>query len=143
LRQLTRLRIGADLATLLLTLCFAYFLFWYGVYATGNPNLAGAIGEEDSWNQINTGDPEGRLAINQALQRATGQQLVFVHYSPQHAAHEWLHNSADIDRSRVIWAIDLGDTENATLRRYYPDRRVWLLEPDARPPKLSELPAQW
>ena len=27
--------------------------------------------------------------------------------------------------------------ENEQLRAYYPDRTAWLLEPDARPPKLS------
>jgi len=122
----------------LLTFCFAYFAFWYGIYATG-----GTFSEQDSWYQINGGDPEGRIAIDAILHRAPGEQLVFVHYSPQHGAHEWIHNDADIDHSRVVWAIDLGDSENATLRRYYPTRQAWLLDADARPPKLSELPAQW
>jgi hypothetical protein len=138
LRQLTRLRIGGELATLLLTLCLAYFAFWYGAYAIGV-----AVSEQDTWNAVNSGDPESRIDINEALQRQPGRQLIFVHFSPRHGAQEWIHNGADIDHSRVIWAIDLGDTENAALRHYYPDRRVWLLEPDARPPKLSELPAQW
>jgi len=131
LRRLSRLRIGAELTTLLLTLCLAYFVFWYAIYATG-----GAAGDQDTWNQINTADPEGRIAINETLQRSPGEQLVFVHYSPQHGAHEWIHNSADIDHSRVIWAIDLGDTEDAALRRYYPTRHAWMLEADTRPPKL-------
>jgi hypothetical protein len=34
-------------------------------------------------------------------------------------------------------ALDLGP-ENAELRRYYPDRSVWLLEPDAKPVRLME-----
>jgi hypothetical protein len=33
-------------------------------------------------------------------------------------------------------ALDLG-SENAKLRQYYPDRSVWLLEPDARPVRLG------
>jgi hypothetical protein len=52
---------------------------------------------------------------------------------------EWIHNEADIDRSRVVRALDLGPDENAKLVRYYPGRKVWLLEPDARPPKLTAL----
>ena len=31
---------------------------------------------------------------------------------------------------------DLGPEENETLRRYYPDRTLWLLEPDSRPPRF-------
>ncbi len=138
LRQLNRLRIGGELTTLLLTLCLGYFVFWYGVYATG-----AAISDEGTWNEMNTGDPEGRIAINETLQKAAGRQLVLVHFSPQHGAHEWIHNSADIDGSHVVWAIDLGDSDNAALRRYYPDRHAWLLDADTRPPKLSEMPAQW
>ena len=32
---------------------------------------------------------------------------------------------------------DLGAAEDEKLRRYYPDRAAWLLEPDARPIALS------
>ena len=52
-----------------------------------------------------------------------------------------MYNDADIDGARIVWARDLG-AENETLRRYYPDRGVWLLEPDARPPKLSPYPSE-
>jgi hypothetical protein len=55
---------------------------------------------------------------------------------------EWVYNAADIDAARVVWARDLGTTENEKLRRYYPDRTVWRLEPDARPPKLSRYGAE-
>ena len=37
----------------------------------------------------------------------------------------------------ILEVSDLGDAENAKLRQYYPNRSVWLLEPDARPPKLA------
>ena len=64
-----------------------------------------------------------------------GKLLVVVRYWPQHIFQdEWVYNRADIDGARVVWARDLGAAENEKLRRYYPDRSVWLLEPDARPP---------
>src|SRR5262249_41756563 len=71
------------------------------------------------------------------LAAAPGKQLVFVRYSPLHVFHEWVYNDADIDAARVVWANDLGPAENEKLRRYYPDRTVWLLQPDARPLSLE------
>jgi len=64
---------------------------------------------------------------------------VFVHYAPQHKFHEWIHNEADIDAARVVWALDLGEEENNKLMAYYPDRHVWMVEPDAQPPRLRTL----
>jgi len=52
-----------------------------------------------------------------------------------------VYNAADIASARIIWARDLGDAENARLRGHFPDRTVWLLEPDARPPRLTPYPA--
>jgi hypothetical protein len=48
-----------------------------------------------------------------------------------------VHNAADIDGARVVWALDLGADEDAKLMRYYPDRIAWIVEPDAKPPKLK------
>jgi hypothetical protein len=67
-----------------------------------------------------------------------GRILIFVRYWPGHIfRNEWVYNAADIDGSRVVWARDLGDAEDEKLRAYYPNRAAWLLEPDARPPRLS------
>jgi hypothetical protein len=139
LEQLSRL--GNEAVTLILILCLAHFLFWYGIHLAGDENLLIATSADESWDDINYGDPEGRIAINDELAKAPGKQLVFVRYSPQHGAHEWIRNAADIDRARVVWAIDLGPSEDDALRRYYPDRHAWLLEPDAHPPRLTEAPA--
>ncbi len=86
---------------------------------------------------INHGDADGRIGINRQLAQAPGKQLVFVRYSPQHMFHEWIHNEANIDRARVVWAADMGQDVNEILRHYYPDRTAWLVEPDAHPPSLT------
>lgn len=131
-----------EAAMFILILCLAHFVFWYGVHLNGNQNLLLALSPEESWDAIDNysagyTDLSGRIAINNRLAMAPGKQLVFVRYYPQRTAREWIQNAADIDASRIVWAIDLGPTEDEILRRYYPDRRPWLLEPDAVPPKLT------
>ncbi len=132
--------VGREAARLILLVCLAHFLYWYGVHLSGNQNLMRAMSQYESWDEINYGDPEGRIAINDRLAAAPGRQLVFVRYRPQHGPNEWIHNAADIDRARVVWALDLGPEEDEKLRRYYPDRKAWLLEPDVRPLKLTDYP---
>jgi hypothetical protein len=111
---------NADAARLIVYLCFAHFVFWCGRSFADRPT------------------PDPRAAIYQQLTRAPRTQLVFVRYWPQHIfQNEWVYNEADIDHARVVWARDLGSSEDQKLLRYYADRTAWLLEPDATPPKLS------
>jgi hypothetical protein len=138
LERLSRISIGGqEAASLIVLLCAAHFLFWYGMHVFEGPGATPAMIRYETWDAINHDDPEGRIAVNEELAQAPGQQLVFVRYWPQHRFQEWVHNAADIDRSRVVWARDLGPAENEKLRRYFPDRTAWLLEPDDRPPKLA------
>jgi hypothetical protein len=116
--------------------CAAGFLFWFGIYASGDRDLL-ALADFQSWYYINRGDPQGRLAVEKKLAETPGQQLVFVRYSPAHRFEEWIHNDADIDAARTVWANDLGAVENEKLIHYYPQRKAWLLEPDARPVQLA------
>ena len=80
-----------------------------------------------------------QLAIDGKLADTPGKQLVFVRYSPRHLLRTWVHNDADIDHSRIVWALDRGE-DNAALLRYYPDRTAWLVEPDSVPPRLTRYP---
>lgn len=146
LRWLARVRIGhwpagKRASQCLLLVCAAQFLFWYGIHFIGAEELWPILRYE-TWDFINYGDPEGRIAINHTLESSGGKQLVFVRYGPQHRFEEWIHNRADIDRSRVVWARDLGRAQNGKLIAYFRDRKVWLLEPDAQPARLSAYDAE-
>jgi hypothetical protein len=141
IERLSRLTIrgvpaGHEAARLLVFLCAAHFVFWYGLHLFEPQGITEAMIHYETWDVINRDDPDGRITVNHDLANAPGQQLVFVRYWPQHRFEEWVHNAADIDGSRVVWARDLGPEENEKLRRYYPNRTAWLLEPDDRPPKL-------
>jgi hypothetical protein len=134
LRRLALLNAGA--MRILCLLCVAQFIFWYGFHLFGNEVLFGALESYESWDFVNFGDAEGRRAMDRQLEQAPGSQLVFVRLGPRHLLREWIHNEADIDSARVVWALDLGEDEDAKLRAYYPRRNIWLVEPDAVPPKL-------
>ncbi len=130
--------VGRMVARLTIFVCAAHFLFWYGMHVFDNEPFSQAIRQYETWNAIDHGDPGGRVAVQEQLEQASGKQLVFVRYWPQHIfQQEWVYNAADIDGSPVVWARDLGAAEDEKLRHYHPDRTVWLLEPDARPPKLT------
>lgn len=143
LRQLSRLRIlnwlaGREAAQLLLALCAAQFLFWYAMHIFDGQEFSREMRNYETWDAINHELPDGRAAIREELMRMPGKQLVFVRYWPGHIfQNEWVYNAADIDGSRVVWARDLGPEEDEKLRRYLPDRTAWLVEPDARPPRLG------
>lgn len=133
-------RWNKEIARIVVLLCGAQFVFWYGIHLSGSPELLEALGPYETWDYINYGDLSGRAAINARLAREPGKQLVFVSYWPRHLFDEWIHNGADVDSSRVVFAADLGREENDLLRKYYPDRTAWVLEPDARPPRVTRYP---
>ena len=141
LETLSRLKLrgwpaGRESAVLLLLLAGAHFLFFYGVRLLGDEAAARSVARFESWDYINIGDAEGRRGVKRQLDQVPGKILLFVRYSPQHRFQEWLQNEADIDAGRIVWANDLGDAENPDLQARYPGRTSWLLEPDARPPRL-------
>ena len=148
LERLSRIEVrgypaGETAARLLVLLCAAQFLFWYGMHVFDNARLSLAMRQYETWNGINHRLGDRRRGVAGQLAGLSGQQLVFVHYWPQHPfQEEWVYNAADIDASRVVWARDLGTGENEKLRRYYPDRKAWLLEADANPPRLTLYPPE-
>jgi len=140
LQQLNRW--SPRVARLLFLLCAVQFVFWYGLQLIAGWGPALALTDKyESWDFVNHGDPEERIAIDRRLAQAPGKQLVFVRYGLRHPLDQWVYNAADIDGSRVVRALDLGAEENEELRRYYPDRTAWLLEPDTQPVRLTRYDA--
>jgi hypothetical protein len=91
------------------------------------------------WFTVTSGNLD-RASVARYLAAQAGPQLVLVHYGEtHHVDEEWVHNSADIDASKVVWARDADAAENARVLRYFSNRRAWLLEPDAKPPRLLSL----
>jgi hypothetical protein len=104
--------------------------------------LAPALGVPETeptawWARVRPGDLGlARARVLEHLEKAPGQQLAIVRYNPAHnplIQPEWVYNSADVDRAKVIWARDMGHSENRSLILYYRDRHVWLVEPDREP----------
>lgn len=118
LRMMSRWRAGGVAARMLVYLCVVQFVFSFVTFSQR--------------------PPEQRIAVNRQLAKMPGKLLVLVRYWPQHIfQNEWVYNAANIDGARIVWARDLGDNEDRKLLRYYPDRSAWLLEPDARPARLT------
>jgi hypothetical protein len=142
LEQLNKLTVGGSalplkFGTLLLLVCLVHFGFWFSVHAWARGNVRSALLPFESWDYINYGDPQGRIAVRDQLAAIPGKKLVFVHYAPGHHFEEWIQNGADIDSAPVVLVHDLGTPENNRILSYYGDRSAWLLEPDQRPPRIT------
>jgi hypothetical protein len=82
-----------------------------------------------------------RREIIDRLMQQGSRHLVILHYAPDHVVDwEWVYNRANIDDSAIVWAQDMGKTQNRELLDYYRDRKVWLLEPDKNPIALKPYP---
>jgi hypothetical protein len=80
-----------------------------------------------------------RPSIQAQMEKRPGRHLLLVHYSSEHDPRSSLvANEAEIDGSKVIWANDMGPQLNQELIEYFKDRKVWLVEPDATPAKISD-----
>jgi hypothetical protein len=74
------------------------------------------------------------------LENQPGPQLAIVRYLPDHLYPEWVWNAADIDKSKLVWAREMDPVSNRELMNYYHDRKAWLVEPDATPPRVVPYP---
>jgi hypothetical protein len=82
-----------------------------------------------------------RARILHQLQQQPRQQLVIVHYGPNHNVDdEWVYNDADIDHAQVVWARDMGKDRNRELLKYFQQRKVWMVDGDSPRHELLPLP---
>jgi hypothetical protein len=66
-----------------------------------------------------------------------------VRYKPNHDVHdEWVYNDAVIDTAQLVWAREMGPQRDGELLRYFKERKIWLVEPDASPPRISPYPLE-
>ena len=65
-----------------------------------------------------------------------GEHLALVKYTTMQDSGEWVYNSADIDHAKVVWARVIPGTNLQPLLDYFRGRQVWLVEPDATPPRV-------
>jgi hypothetical protein len=69
-----------------------------------------------------------RDAVFDKLSQRPGKHLVLVEFGKGHDVNqEWVYNRADIDRSLIVWAREMGADRNRELIAYYPNRNVWRL----------------
>jgi hypothetical protein len=134
---------GLAMARLVVLVCVAMA----GLRAFAGPlKMAPAEGPPSNWNFVWYGPQHfgtERAQTKAHLEQLSGGQLVIVRYSKEHhPLDEWVYNDADIDHAKVIWARDAGPSDNQELIRYYADRKVWLVEPDAIPARVSSYPAE-
>jgi hypothetical protein len=82
-----------------------------------------------------------RAHVLAELEGCPGPQLAIVRYAPDHRPFDdWVYNAADIDRSKVVWAREPETRDSLELLRYFRGRKVWLVEPDSNPPRISPYP---
>lgn len=81
-----------------------------------------------------------RAEIEDELRSTAGKHLVMVRYSKNHNHHiEWVHNGAEIDSAKILWARELDEAQNERLFAYFKDRQIWLIRPDEMDAKLRQL----
>lgn len=78
--------------------------------------------------------------VNAKLEKVPGKHLVFVKYGPQHCfCEEWVFNTADVRNQKIVYVRPYTADSDRGLADYLQDHDVWLIEPDARPYKLSRI----
>jgi hypothetical protein len=133
--------IGLGLVRLTVVLC----VLMAGVRVVATPMHFGTNEfPQSNWNETWFGPGHfgtERAQIGTQLSQLPGAQLAIVRYGPGHnPGNEWVYNAADIDGSKVVWARDAGADDNLELIRYYQNRKVWLIEPDVIPARISPYP---
>lgn len=88
------------------------------------------------WNAV-------RAELVEPLERDDARHLVLVRRPEgEPVTIDWVHNGADIDAAKVVWAWDIGGTPRLPLLQHFDNRRYWLLDladEGTRPLALREI----
>jgi hypothetical protein len=78
------------------------------------------------------------------LEKTAERHLVLVRYPSGTLDSEgllgWVHNYAEIDRPKIVWAWDMRDEKNRELVEYFRGRQVSLVNSRDKPPELTPYP---
>jgi hypothetical protein len=81
-----------------------------------------------------------RAEIAAELSSTPGKHLVMVRYRKNHNYHiEWVHNGAEIDSAKILWARELDEAQNERLFAYFKDRQIWLMRADEIDYRLRQM----
>lgn len=81
-----------------------------------------------------------RARLETELEQTGEKHLIIVRYSAEHNPEgEWVYNRADIDAAPVVWAREMDDAQTQQLRKYFSERKHWLLAPDEPVRTLRQL----
>ena len=72
LRRISEWRGGGAAARVLIYLCVAQFVFWYGVHLLDRHDFAAAMERYDTWDSINHRNPARRIEMNRQLAAMPG-----------------------------------------------------------------------
>jgi len=82
-----------------------------------------------------------RVQVLRFLASQPGEQLAIVRYGKKHdCLYEWVWNGAAPDAQKVVWAREQKPEWTSQLLRYYAGRKAWLIEPDAKPVRVTPYP---
>jgi hypothetical protein len=132
--------VGAVLVSVILVVCFAWDALYLGQLWRDGP-MRGALPSPRHWDAPFEAPAMLRYQMTQKLSAQARKDLVLVRYESTRYTDrfEWVYNAPDIDAAEVVWARELSERENQQLLAYFKDRRVWRLDPEARPLRLESL----
>ena len=132
---------GAFIARAVPAIALLVLVLFSGAHAIGWPRSLRHSESTLTWCTVMRTNTE-RAAMLAKLRRYPSRQLVIVRHKDIHsnAYFEWVYNRADLNSAKVVWARDQGPAKNQELIDYFKGRRVWLVDADSQPPKLTPYP---